>query len=80
MEIGKNPAQVAALLEAVSKKLGVSPETLRSQLEAGKFDSAIKGMGAKERGVMQQVLADPQKLSQIMSSKQARALYEKLTK
>jgi len=80
MEKPKNSAQLESLLSAVSGKLGVPAETLRSQLESGKFDSAIAGMNPKEQSLFQQVLADPKRLSRIMSSKQAKALYDKLTK
>lgn len=80
MEKPKQSAQLEALLSAVSGKLGVPAETLRTQLESGKFDAAIAGMNAREQSMFQQVLADPQRLSKIMSSKQAKALYEKLTK
>lgn len=77
--IGNNQ-QLQALLQVVSSKLGMQPETLRAELEAGKFDSAIAGMSPQDAAKFQQVLANPQKLNQMMNSKQARALYEKLTK
>ena len=80
MENPKNSPQLSALLQAVSGKLGVAPDVLRAQLEAGKFDSAIAGMNPKEQSVFQQLLADPKRLSQIMSTRQAKALYDKLTK
>lgn len=80
METPKHSPQLDALLQAVSGKLGIAPDTLRSQLESGKFDSAIKNMNPREQSVFQQLLADPGKLSKIMSTKQAKALYEKLTK
>lgn len=80
MEKPKNSPQLQALLKTVSAKLGVPAETLRQELEAGKFDSAIAAMKPQEAAAFQQVLSDPQKVSKIMSSKQAKALYEKLTK
>ena len=80
MEKPKHSPQLDALLRAVSGKLNIPPETLRSQLESGKFDAAIAGMNPKEQSVFQQLLADPGRLSRIMSTKQAKALYEKLTK
>ena len=80
METPKQSPQLDALLQAVSGKLGIAPETLRSQLEAGKFDPALRNMNAREQSVFQQLLADPGRLSKLMSTKQAKALYEKLTK
>ena len=80
MNTPKNSPQMQALLQTVSSKLGVPAETLRQELEAGKFDRALSSMKPQEQAAFQQVLNNPDKLNQIMNSKQARALYEKLTK
>ena len=80
MEKPKNTPQLQALLQTVSGKLGVPADTLRADLEAGKFDQAIAAMSPKDAAVFRQVLADPQRLHRLMSSRQAKALYEKLTK
>lgn len=80
MEKPQNNAQLQAMLEVVGKKLGMSPESLRQELEAGKFDRALAGMSQQDAAKFQQVLANPQKLNQMMNSKQAKALYEKLTR
>ena len=55
-------------------------ETLRQELAAGKFDSAFAGLRPQEQAAFRQVLGDPKKLDQIMNSRQARALYDRLTK
>ena len=80
MEKPQNNAQLQAMLEVVGKKLGMSPDTLRAELEAGKFDRALAGMKQQDAAKFQQVLANPQKLNQMMNSRQAKALYEKLTR
>ena len=80
MQIPKSSAQMDGLLTAVSAKLGISKETLKNELQSGKFDAALGNMKPQEAAVFQQVLQNPQKLSQIMNTKQAKALYEKLTK
>ena len=80
MEKPQNSPQLQSMLEVVGKKLGMSPETLRQELEAGKFDKALAGMNRQDAAKFQQVLANPQKLNQMMNSRQARALYEKLTR
>ena len=80
MEKPKNSPQLQALLQTVSGKLGIPAETLQHDLEAGRFDSAIAAMKPQEAAAFQQALADPKRISRIMSSKQAKALYEKLTK
>ncbi len=80
MERPKNSPQLQAMLKVVGEKLGMPPEVLRQQLESGKFDQAIAGMQPQDAAKFKQALANPQKLNQMLSSKQARALYEKLTK
>lgn len=45
-----NPQQVDQLLQAASKKLGVPPEQLRSELESGKYDKVLKNMSQKDSG------------------------------
>lgn len=67
------------LLQAVSRKLGVPPEQLRQELEAGKFDSALKNMSPAEASKFQQAVKNPQMIDKIMSTPQAKALYQKLT-
>lgn len=79
MEKPQNSAQLQQMLQVVSKKLGIPAEQLRKELEAGKFDQAIAGMDQQSAAKFKQVLADPKKLDQIMNSRQAKALYAKLT-
>ena len=80
MERPKNSPQLQAMLKVVGEKLGMPPEVLRQQLESGKFDQAIAGMQPQDAAKFKQALANPQKLNQVMSSKQAKALYEKLSR
>lgn len=68
-----------SLLLAVSKKLGIPPEQLRQELEAGKFDSALRGMNSSEAAAFSQALQNPQMVEKLMSTPQAQALYQKLT-
>ena len=67
------------LLKAVSSKLGIPPEDLRAQLEAGKFDSALQHMNPGKAARFQQVIQNPKMIEKLMSSAQAQALYKKLT-
>lgn len=79
MEKPQNNAQLQAMLQVVSSKLGIPAETLRQELQAGKFDRAIAGMNQQEASKFKQVLDNPQLLNKMMNSRQAKALYEKLT-
>lgn len=74
-----NPQNIEGLLNVVSKKIGVPPEKLKKELEAGKFDSAISGMNKNDAAKFQQAINNPQIVDKLMSSPQAKALYKKLS-
>ncbi len=67
------------LLRAVSKKIGVPPEQLRSELEAGKFDSALSAMNGNDAAKLKQAVNNPALVERMMSTPQAKALYKKLS-
>ncbi len=71
--------EMNALLSTVGKKLGMSPEKLKKELQEGKFDNAIKNMSASDSMKFRQALANPKIIEQMMSTPQAQALYRKLT-
>ncbi|EWM53455.1 hypothetical protein [Ruminococcus flavefaciens] len=71
--------KLTGLLNAVSRKIGVPPEQLRSELEAGKFDSALAAMNKNEAARFQQAVNNPEIVEKMMSTPQAKALYEKLS-
>ncbi len=75
-----NNNKMNELLGIVGKKIGVSPEQLKSELEAGKFDSAMKNMPQKDAAMFNQILNNPKMMEKFMSAPQAKALYEKLSK
>ena len=72
------PSKMDGLLEMVGKKLGVSPEQLRSDLESGKLEQAMQNLPKKEAANVQNLLKDQKKGDQLMKSPLAKALYEKL--
>ena len=74
-----DPKQLNGLLNVVSKKIGIPPEQLKKELEAGKFDSALSAMSAGESDKFQQVMKNPQLIEKLMSTPQAKALYQKLS-
>jgi hypothetical protein len=71
--------KMTALLNTVSKKIGVPPEKLKSELESGKFDNALSGMKGQDAERFKRVLKNPQLIEKMMSTPQAKALYEKLS-
>ena len=74
-----NPKQVDQLLRAASKKLGVPPEQLKSELESGKYDKVLKNMSQKDSAMLQKVMQNPKMVEKLISSPQAKALYQKLS-
>ena len=78
--LNATPQQLDKLLNVVSAKLGVSPDSLRRDLEQGKFDAALNNMKPSEVAAFNQIVNNPGMLEKFMSTPQAQALYNKLTK
>lgn len=74
-----SPQNLNGLLQVVGKKLGMSPEQLRRELESGKFDNALQNMNSADAQKFQQAIRNPQIVEKLMSAPQAKALYEKLS-
>lgn len=74
-----DPKSINGLLEVVSKKIGVSPEKLKSELEAGKFDSALAGMTKGDAAKFQHAVNNPKLVEKLLSTPQAKSLYKKLS-
>ena len=66
------------LLQIISKKIGVPADQLKSELESGKYDSALKGMKPQDAAMFNQMISNPQMLDKFMNTPQAMALYKKL--
>ncbi|MBQ8960084.1 MAG: hypothetical protein IJ071_02575 [Ruminococcus sp.] len=74
-----DPKQLSGLLGAVSKKLGIPPEQLKRELEEGKFDRALSSMNGADAAKFRMAVKDPSLVEKLMSTPQAKALYQKLT-
>ena len=74
-----DPNKIKGLLNVISKKIGVPLEKLRSELEEGKFDTALSAMNKNDALRFKQAVNNPKIVEKMMSSPQAKALYEKLT-
>jgi hypothetical protein len=68
------------LLGILSQKTGVAKEDLQSDFESGKFDNAIKGMNPAQRQMLSAVMSNPNLIKNMMSSKQAQDLLNKIRK
>lgn len=71
--------QLNGLLNAVSRKIGVPPEQLKKELQEGKFDSALASMNRSDADKFRMAVNNPKIIEKMMSTPQAKALYEKLS-
>ncbi len=74
-----DPKKAEGLLNTLSKKLNVPPETLKKQLEEGKFDAALNNMGKAESEKFNMIMKNPKLMEKFISTPQAQALYKKIT-
>ena len=77
--INMNMEQMDKLLGVVSSKLGVPKESLKKDLEQGKFDNALKNMKPADVATFNQMVNNPKMLEKFLTTPQAQALYNKLT-
>lgn len=73
-----DPKKADELLKIVSKKLNIPADTLKKQLEEGKFDAAMNGMGKEESKKFNMVMNNPKLMEKIISTPQAQSLYNKI--
>ncbi len=76
MDLNKN--QIDSLVRTASKKLGVSEDKLRKELEAGTFDRLMAGMSKTDSDRLTAALSNPATAQALLSSPQARELMKKL--
>ncbi len=74
-----NQRALEAMLEAVSKKLGTSPDELKKNLESGNMNGVIKGMDETQSEKLRQALNNKSLQEKIMSSPEAQELVKKLS-
>ncbi|MGN1114008.1 MAG: hypothetical protein ACI4RC_02665 [Oscillospiraceae bacterium] len=75
-----NPQALNTLLGIASKQLGTNPKDLENQLKSGSLDTALKGMPKEDVQKLQNVLSNPKSAEKILSTPQAKAILDKLTK
>ncbi len=75
-----NPAQLNALLNIASKKLGVAPETLAASAANGGYDGLLKSLSPEKRRALEGMLGDPAQLQALLQSEQVRRLLAQFTK
>lgn len=67
-----------AMLNVVSKKVGMSPQELQKQLESGKLDGAMKGLSPQDSQKLANALSNPAMAQRILATPQAQEIIRKL--
>ena len=70
--------KVEQLLSMASKKLGVSPDQLTSQLQQGNVQNAVQG-GKVDMNRFQKIVKDPGKIQQMLDTPAAKQLLKQLS-
>lgn len=74
-----SPAQLDLLLKLAGRQqLHIDPQVLRCQLEQGDFSSLQANMDSQSATRLNALLADPQKLQQVLSKTDLSALLQKM--
>ncbi len=67
------------LLNMVSKKVGSSPEELKSNIQQGNFNQLTQGMSQEESQKLMQALSNKEMTEKILSSPEAQEIMKKLS-
>ena len=62
-----SPAQLELLLKMAGKQLHIDPQELRRQLESGDLRAVSTGLDGQAGQQLDRLLADPQKVQQLLS-------------
>ncbi len=66
------------MLEMASKKLGTSPDKLKSAIEKGSFDGVLGNLSKEDTQKLMQVMNNPELREKLMKSPEAMALFKKM--
>ena len=73
-----SPGQLDMLLKLAGKKLGRDPQALKNQLESGNLESL--GIDQQQKQQINQLLQNPQALSQFLEQPQIKQMLNQLMK
>ena len=71
---------IESMLEAVSKKLGITPQKLKEAINKRDLSIALSNMSEKDAKKLNSILSDPDTLKKVMNSKQAKELKKNMQK
>lgn len=72
------PAQMQALLQYASQKLGVPPEKLAAMAKTGGYEGLSSSLSDSSRRTLESLVGDPKKLQALLSSPQIQELLKRL--
>lgn len=75
-----SPAQLNALLQYASQKLGVPAEQLAATVSNGGYDALTASLSDSSRRTLEQLVSDPSQLQALLSSEQVRQLLKRFAK
>lgn len=65
---------VDSMLEAVSSKLGITPQRLKEAMQKGDISIALEKMSEKDAKKLKSILGNPELIKKMMKSAQAQEL------
>ena len=71
------PAQMQALLQYASQKLGIPPEQLAAAAKTGGYEGLTASLSDDGRRTLESLVGDPQKWQALLSSPQVRDLLKR---
>lgn len=66
------------MLDALSKKMGTTPQDLKQSAQNGQLDRIIRSLNPNDSQKLQEVLQNPEAANQLLNSPQAQQLIKKL--
>ena len=80
MSQNPTPAQLQALLQYASKRLGTTPDHLIKTVQEGGLDGLAKNLSPADAAKLQSLTKDKEKAEQLLNSPAARQLFEQAMK
>ncbi len=74
-----NQNELRAMLDALSKKMGTTPQELEQSAQSGQLDRMLLNLNPNEAQKLQSVLQIPEAANALLNSTQAQQLIKKLT-
>lgn len=71
---------VDSMLEAVSKKLGITPQRLKEAMQKGDLSIALENMPEKDAKKLKSILGNPEMIKKMMNSTKAQELKKSMNK